>query len=185
MNPFEKSAPDRVARIAGAVLVALLLLLVTLRGTWVAGHLRALAPMGGGDAAPAFKLPLLGGGEFALGPGDGKVTVLDFFATWCEPCREALPHVDALAARYQARGVRFVAVDVEDESAHKTVEWLAAQLRLKLPIALDGDDVSALYKINTLPTTVIVGRDGSVARVLIGVHSEEELSRFIDRALDQ
>lgn len=185
MNPFDKAVPDRRARAAGAAVLFLLLVLLALRGGWVAGHLKALAPMGGGDAAPAFKLPLLGGGEFALGPGDDQVTVLDFFATWCEPCREALPHVDALAARYRERGVRFVAVDVEDEGAKKTVEFLVRMLKLTMPVALAGSDVSELYKISTLPTTVIIGRDGSVARVLVGVHSAAELSRFIDRALEQ
>ena len=184
-SPFDKPVPDRPARIAGVALLGLLLVLLALRGGWVVAHARSFVPVGGGEVAPAFKLPLLTGGEVAVGTGERQVTVLDFFATWCEPCREALPHVDALARRYQERGVRFIAVDAEDIGSRPAVKFIAERLRLTLPIALGGEEVSGLYKINTLPTTVIIGRDGSISRVLVGVHSEEELARHIDRALGQ
>ena len=183
--PAAPRPPDRPARTAGALVLVLLLVLVALRITWIAGHAKAIAPVGGGDTAPAFTLPLLGGGEFVYAPGQvpGQVVVLDFWATWCEPCRIALPHIDALHRRYRDRGVRFVAVDTEGPEARPAVEALVRSLGLQLPVALDGDEVSGHYKVTSLPTTVIVGRDGTIAKAFLGVHSEEELARVIDRAL--
>ena len=73
----------------------------------------------------------------------------------------------------------------EDASMEPQVRALARSLDLVLPIALGGDELSGRYKVSSLPTTVIVGTDGAVARILIGGRSEEELARLIDQALAQ
>jgi len=168
------------SRVAGVVLVAVFAALLSWRAVWTARHLAVLAPMGGGDPAPAFRLPLLGGGDFTLEPG--VVTVLDFWATWCAPCRAELPHVDAVARRYQGR-VRFVAVDAEGPEVRPAVEELKRSLQLQLPIALAGDDVSGLYKVTNLPTLVMIAKDGTIAHVLLGVRDEDEISRVVERLL--
>jgi thiol-disulfide isomerase/thioredoxin len=166
--------------VAGVAILALLAALLSWRAVWTARHLSVLAPMGGGDPAPTFRLPLLGGGEFSLEPG--TVTVLDFWATWCAPCRAELPHVDAVARRYQGK-VRFVAVDAEGPEVRPAVEELRRSLQLSLPIALDGDDVSGLYKVTNLPTLVMIARDGTIAHVLLGIRDEDEISRVVERLL--
>lgn len=176
----------------GWVLFGTLAVLLGLKLTWVGQHLSALRPVAGGDRAPALHLPLLRGGSFQLGgdegaslDGEGAVTVIDFFATWCGPCRIELPHVDALWRRYQDRGVRFVAVDVEPPEAREFVEKLAKDLRLELPIALDGEDASAAYKVSNLPTIAIVGKDGRIRKMFLGLRSERDLADAIDAALDE
>lgn len=171
------------ARLPSLVLVAALVLLAVLRLGWISSKLADIKPVAGGAVAPDFTLSLLGGGEFRLGP-PGKVTVLDFFATWCGPCREEMPDVDALAASYRDRGVRVVAVDAEPAEAREFVEKLAGQLKLTLPVALAGEGVAEAYHVNSLPHLVVVGKDGAIRRVLVGAHSRREIARLIDEALD-
>ena len=145
------------------------------------GRLHPLS--GGGTPAPPFKLSLLDGGDFEHKGGDGPVTLIDFWATWCAPCRQELPHIDAIHRRFADRGLRVVAVDAEPIEAREFAERIRRDLGLELPIALAGDDVAARYHVENLPTVVLVDRAGRVARVLLGVHGESELASLVESAL--
>jgi len=122
-----------------------------------------------GQAAPAFELPILGGGTAELAKHRGKeVVVLDFWATWCPPCRKWLPQVEELAGEFRDKGVVFYAVDGE-ETAEKVREYLEKN-GFKLPVALDQDgSVGRLYQVTGIPQTVVIGKDGVAAKVYQGV----------------
>jgi thiol-disulfide isomerase/thioredoxin len=166
------------SRWAGRALLAGLGVLLALNLVWVGRHRDVLRPLGGGAAAPAFALPLAGGGEFR---SSERPTLIDFWASWCPPCRAQLPTIDRLAARYRDR-FDFVAVNVEPPDAVDDVRAYLGQAGLTLPVALGGEGVAARYKVDSLPHTVIVA-GGRVHRVLVGPHAEAEIVEALDGAL--
>ncbi len=121
-----------------------------------------------GKPAPDILLPLMDGGTLDLAAHRGKdVVVLDFWATWCPPCVESLPALDALAKDYADKGVAVYAINQGEDPAE-----IAAFLRsggLTLPVALDpGFATGRDYLVEAIPQTVIVGKDGLVKRVHVG-----------------
>jgi peroxiredoxin len=111
--------------------------------------------------APGFALPARDGGTVALGEQKGKVVMVNFWATWCVPCRQEMPHLQALYERYKGLGFELLAVNVEDnpEGARK---WLA-ETPVTVPVLFDAkNEVSKLYKVTAMPSTVLIGRDGTM-----------------------
>src|ERR1700693_81243 len=113
-------------------------------------------------AAPAVTLPLLGGGMAAL--PQGKVTVVDFWATWCAPCRFSMPRVQQVWTEYKPRGVELYSVDTDDPSPDRDalVRRFLQENRLSFPVALDDGSASSAFSVASLPTMVLVDRKGDV-----------------------
>ncbi|HEY2759256.1 MAG TPA: TlpA disulfide reductase family protein, partial [Pirellulales bacterium] len=138
-----------------------------------------------GKPAPDFELNLLDGGKFRVSQNKGKVLVLDFFATWCGPCVGAMPQVEAAIDELKDRGVKLVAVNMQEDS--KTIQGLLERLNLKPTVALDRDGVAAeKYSVTAIPQTVIIGADGNVARLFIGGGPEfaDQLRQALKETLD-
>jgi thiol-disulfide isomerase/thioredoxin len=121
-----------------------------------------------GKPAPDFELDLLTKGEkFRLSASKGNVVVLDFWATWCGPCLQAMPQVEKVAAEFRDQGVRLVAVNLQE--APDTINAMLQRHKLDLTVALDRDGlVAEKYGANAIPQTVVIDRDGNVARLFIG-----------------
>ncbi|MFA6560048.1 MAG: TlpA disulfide reductase family protein, partial [Candidatus Obscuribacterales bacterium] len=93
--------------------------------------------------------------------------VLDFWATWCPPCRQALPILAEVTKAYEAKGVKFYAVDLKEEPG-KIEAFLRSQ-GLQINVALDKDGkAAAAYKVEGIPQSVIIGKDGLVKVVHVG-----------------
>ena len=120
-----------------------------------------------GKPAPSFTLDTLDGKAVKLEDLKGSVVVLDFWATWCPPCREGLPHVDKAYQDMKGQGLKAFAVNVREDKPK--VQGFVDQTKLGLPVLLDADGkVSEAYLANAIPETVIIGKDGKVAKVLVG-----------------
>jgi thiol-disulfide isomerase/thioredoxin len=169
----------KAARVAGWLLVAGFLVLLGNNVVWVVRNRQSLAPVGAGQAAPAFDLALLDGGRAR---SDGSVTVLDFWATWCPPCRAELPIIDRLAQRYRGEGVRVIAVNVEERDARPEVERVIHGGSFTLPVALDGGALSERYHVDSLPTVAVIDARGNIARLFVGPADEADLVAAIDGA---
>jgi len=112
----------------------------------------------------------------------GKPVVLDFWATWCGPCNVSAPIVNSIAQRYRDRGLVVVGVNVDDEPA--LVPRFVQKKNLTFPIVFDdGKAISRDYGATTLPTLVVVGKDGKIAAVRHGVTSESDLDALVKRVL--
>jgi thiol-disulfide isomerase/thioredoxin len=128
-----------------------------------------------GKKAPAFDLPMLDGARMAI--PDPKLTnaviVLDFWATWSNPYRKALPALVKLTDTYKDQGVVFVAVN-EQEQPERIREFLK-KIGVSCRVALDEDgEVGNLYKLRGIPQTVLIGRDGTVQAVHVGPDADIE-----------
>jgi thiol-disulfide isomerase/thioredoxin len=134
-----------------------------------------------GKLAPDFTLSTLAGTRVKLSALRGKVVVLDFWATWCGPCRRWMPIVAKLEKELRGRNVRFYAVNERDERA-KVQDFLKSTGVL-VPVLLDPDGrVGAAYDASSIPLTVIIGRNGKVVDALIGLHPEEDLRAALKSA---
>jgi thiol-disulfide isomerase/thioredoxin len=122
--------------------------------------------------APQLTLDTIGGGKLDLSSLKSKnVVVLDFWATWCPPCRKALPILADVTKSYEAKGVKFFAVD-QQEDASKVQDYLKTQ-GLNITVALDKDGQGAAkYRVTGIPQSVIIGKDGIVRVVHEGFSSD-------------
>ena len=140
-----------------------------------------------GRSAPDFSLPIVAG-EGAderdlahLSALRGQVVVLDFWATWCGPCRTSVPILSRVAARFRNRGVVFLGVDVgEPQLPDIALRQMHARLGSAFPTVADRlGEVQAAYLVDTLPTLVVVDRSGVVRSVEFGVPDEDTLARTL------
>ena len=141
-----------------------------------------------GKPAPQAKLDLLGGGQMNLAKHEkqDEVVILDFWATWCGPCRQAMPIVEQVAEEYKDRGVQLYAVNLR-ESPEQIKQFLESE-NLDVPVALDRDgQVGNAYQARSIPQTVIIGPDGQVRKVVIGFRPDlkQRLSEELDKVLGQ
>ncbi len=122
-----------------------------------------------GKDAPVFKLDLLDGGTCDLSALKGKkIIVLDFWATWCPPCRKALPILAEVTAGYADKDVVFYAVNISEEK--DKINAFLAKEKIKCNVALDKDAaVAKLYNVDGIPQSVIIGKDGLVQVVHVGL----------------
>jgi len=119
--------------------------------------------------APGFELPDLRQRTIRLADTRGKLVVLNFWATFCQPCRDEMPALAALAEAFKARGLVVLAVAV-DRGNRDTVQAFARAHAIAFDVALDPDGkVRKVYDINALPTSYLIGRDGRfIARAVGG-----------------
>ena len=120
-----------------------------------------------GKPAPDFELELMGGKKFRLSENKGKVIVLDFWATWCGPCIQAMPQIDKVTHEFAEKGVKLIAVNLQEAPAK--IAPMLERLKLSPTVALDRDGVvAAKYAANAIPQTVVIDKDGKITRLFIG-----------------
>lgn len=135
-------------------------------------------------APPAFTLNTLDGSAVSSDSFKGHITVLDFWATWCVPCRASLPHLQSLYKKYSPAGVNFYAIDSGEPTAD--VANFVKTTNLQIPVLLDSDQkISGQFgTIDAgIPMTFIIGRDGVIQQIYLGLQPESEIAAAIDSAL--
>lgn len=132
-----------------------------------------------GQDAPTVTFKMLDGSpDVSLASLQGKPVVLDFWASWCGPCKASLPHVDALAKKYQGRA-HVIAVNAEGEELSRQA-GLRDQLKLTMPIATNGAEAAAAYRVQGLPTTIVLDRNGKVAASFVGSVAPSRIEHAIN-----
>jgi peroxiredoxin len=125
--------------------------------------------------APDFALRALGGPNLRLAEQRGRVVLLNFWATWCGPCKIEMPLLNKLYDKYRASGFVLLGVNVDDDARNATD--VAGRMGLSFPVLLDTDKtVSKLYDLSMMPTTVLIDRDGKVRHVHLGYRAGYELA---------
>lgn len=134
-----------------------------------------------GEKAPDFTLTDLKGRSVSLAAYRGKIVVLDFWATWCKPCRIEMPRVQKLHSELKAKGLVVLGVNV-GESATKVRPYITKN-GYTFPILLDRkSEVAEKYKADAIPTLVVIGKDGVIKAYFQGVREEEVLRDAVAKA---
>lgn len=122
-----------------------------------------------GFPAPAFELTTLDGQVISTDNLRGRPIILNFWASWCAPCRAEMPTLQALAEDYREAGLLVLAVNATSQDRPADVSAFVSQHGLTFPILLDSEGrVNRLYQVHSLPTTFFIGRDGLIRDVVIG-----------------
>ena len=125
------------------------------------------------DEAPDFTLENLTGGNMRLEEYRGQVVLINFWASWCGPCRQEMPILDRLHHRYEDTGFAVLGINVEGESA--PAQEIVDRTNVTFPILIDdGQKVSELYNLEAMPSTVVVDRDGVVRYIHRGYKPGDE-----------
>jgi thiol-disulfide isomerase/thioredoxin len=137
-----------------------------------------------GKKAPAFEMKTLDGQDVKLADLKGNVVLLDFWATWCGPCREALPHVQSLANNTEMteKGLKVFAVNLREGEDKIQPFMTENNYTFTVPMDREGS-VANSYKVQGIPTQVLIGRDGMVKKVFIGWGGEQQAAE-LDKAIE-
>ncbi len=162
------------SRISLLVVSAIILLVVTRVTTLRPTH---------SHPAPEFILSNLDGKPVHLSAFRGKVVVLNFWATWCAPCRTEIPWFIALQREYGPQGLQVIGISL-DEGGKDAIEPFVQKMAINYPVLLGDEHVASLYgAAEILPTTYYISRDGVVLALVKGVISKQDVESNIKEAL--
>jgi len=132
-----------------------------------------------GQAAPDFALKSSTGENLRLSEFRGDVVMVNFWATWCGPCRQEMPLLDELYSRYERVGFSLLGVNIDDNSS-KAMN-MAAELGVSFPVLFDArKEVSKLYEVEAMPVTVLIDREGTIRYVHHGYKPGYE-EKYLDQ----
>lgn len=145
------------------------------------------APLKVGEAPPNFSLKDLDGKTWTLAELKGKPVVVNFWATWCAPCKFEMPHFQSAYQKYKDQGLVILAVDIKTDNGEPAVRKFVQDLGISFPTPFDTTgDTEAAYRVKAYPTTYFVGRDGKLKEVRRGaIISEDQLKASLDKILPQ
>jgi peroxiredoxin len=137
-------------------------------------------------SAPDFSLKSLQGQEINLVSLRGKVVLLDFWATWCSPCRQSSPHLVDLYRRHREKGFEVIGICVDKGDA-EVVRRFAKAMDVPYPILIAPEEVTRDYGVTALPTTVLIDPEGKIQEKVIGFNAKiaKELAERVKELLPQ
>jgi peroxiredoxin len=138
-----------------------------------------------GRAAPEFALESLDGQIVHLSDFRGKAVLVNFWATWCQPCKVEMPWFEELQQQYGAQGLQVIGI-AKNDSSKQEIAGFATKLGVRYPILIGADSVDQAYGgIQFWPSTFFIGRDGIIVDHTYGVKSRSDIEKDIKLALSQ
>jgi peroxiredoxin len=136
----------------------------------------------GGSMASDFTLQDLNGKSVRLSDMKGKVVLLEFWATWCPPCRASIPGLEKIHQTYKDKGLVVLAVSM-DEGGWDSVKAFAKQYGITYTVLKGDDDVATKYQVRSIPMMLVLDKTGKIARRYLGMGSDEALEEDIKAVL--
>lgn len=163
-----------------------LFLILTLSELVLSGSGRQMPTAGGPrpETAPAFVVRDIRGRTARLSDYKGKVVLLNFWATWCAPCRAEMPDLIRLQNEYQSRGLQVIGMTCPDYR-RSDVSRIASTLKLNYPILLASRELAEKYGVSdVLPSTIVIDRTGKIRARILGILEPEEFEQSVRPLLD-
>jgi peroxiredoxin len=133
--------------------------------------------------APDFTLTDLSGQPVTLSEHRGKVVLLDFWATWCPPCRKEIPHFVELYDQYRDQGLEIIGISL-DQAGVETVQKFAEEYQINYPVVMGHAEVAGSYGgIRGIPTTFAISREGKIVETYVGYRDREVFESIIKSLL--
>ncbi len=138
-----------------------------------------------GKTAPDFELTdLVSGQKVKLSDYKGKAVVLNFWATWCPPCKVEIPWFVDLQNQYKSEGLAILSIATDDDASQQEIVQFAQQMGINYPVMKGSEQIDDLYGgVDGLPTTFYIGRDGKLLERAEGLHSHRDIESSIKEAL--
>jgi thiol-disulfide isomerase/thioredoxin len=136
--------------------------------------------------APDFTLKTLDGREVTLSALRGEVILLDFWATWCGPCRESIPHLIRLYKTYQKKGFEVIGINM-DKRDMETVRQFAMSMDIPYPVVITLEKVERDYGVTSLPSTIIIDKKGRIREKIRGFTNEiaKQMTTIVEELLSE
>jgi len=145
--------------------------------------LLALLSLGVGDKAPEFSVISLAGDTLSLSKYEGKIVILDFWATWCNPCRKEIPHFIEIQKELGDKGVQILGLAFDTK---KRVKKFVSKHKINYPVAIATKKISKLYGgISAIPTTFIIDKEGKIFKKFVGYRRKEVFLEAIESLLNE
>jgi len=157
---LKKFARNKCNVIAGAILLISAILLLALPSA-------ALAALKKGQPAPPFKVTTTSGQPVTLANYQGRVLLIDFFASWCHPCEKAIPHLLDINRKYGRQGLNVLGLSL-DEEKEDLIDFVTPK-KLNYPVALADEEVKTKYGLRSIPTLILIDKKGIVAGIYMGL----------------
>ena len=181
----QTQAPQKPRTWKTAILILLYLSATVAMGFHISKDWKWLRPRQAGEKAPSFSMAVLANSsqeKFSLQQLRGQVVVLDFWATWCGPCVQTMPNLQLIHNNYKRHGLAVLAVNQEPDNTDNVIQFIADH-KYTFPVVLDQGQVARSYRVDTLPTTVIIDRSGEIAFVHLGALNREDLKLAVKHVL--
>ena len=182
------TAPAR-ARWAGRGLIGVIAVVMALDAVTVLHGCALLRPVKPGDPAPDLHLPRIearghiGPGSLSLSSYRGRVTVLDFWATWCGPCRESMPTVERVIEEQPGPPPAILSVCLDGGERPRKARQLADELAPQADLVADSGKAANLYGVSTIPHILVIDPEGRVVWMVRGFPGSQALADQLGRAL--
>lgn len=177
--PAETRKLDALTKPLGVIVViGVLFLAFAPESIWHGG---GVAPASGRKASVDFTLQDIDGKSWSLAEQRGRVMLVNYWATWCPPCRQETPGLVRLATKYRGKGVEVVGITLDEDLT--AVREFVAEYHVSYPILFPSNASNLTTMIESIPVTLLHDRQGRVAKRYIGAVSETTLSRDVEQLL--
>lgn len=160
--------------------ISKLILLVVIAASFLTAPGSVDAAPRAGQPIPNFKVISTSGQTISQENYRGHVLILDFFATWCHPCRQSIPHLVELNLKYGKQGLQTLGLSV-DEDGERAIKTFADEFRVNYPLALAGDSTTVDFGVRSVPVMYLVDKKGKIAEVYRGY--SDEMARSVEQAV--